>query len=322
MEDDILVSVRVVSYNAEKTILETLNSVKNQTYRNIELIISDDCSKDKTVETARKWIEENKDRFIRTVLLTVDHNTGIPANANRTLKVINGQWIKGIAADDILLPNCIQEYVNYVKEHPDENWLTSKYKVYNNHFNECNFDALSTESVFSQKYISRFSLPIEQFLKSVAFVPGLATPTHFISKAMSDSVGEYLEKYKLCEDYPMAILRFEAGYKPIFLDFYSVGYRRNTYSLTSTSGGKIFNYAYSECEHQIQKDMAYKYLNFSQRVFCSGLFKIKYFMYKNKMDNRTVFNAWIFRSSRAILNAFCRILSLFNNSNQQLNCCD
>ncbi|MFY7734922.1 MAG: glycosyltransferase, partial [Bacteroidia bacterium] len=45
-----LVSVPVVTYNAAEFVLETLESIFNQTYQNIELIVSDDCSKDNTVE--------------------------------------------------------------------------------------------------------------------------------------------------------------------------------------------------------------------------------------------------------------------------------
>lgn len=55
-----LVSVSVITYNSAKTVLETLESIKAQTYQNLELIVSDDCSTDNTVELCRNWIEQNK----------------------------------------------------------------------------------------------------------------------------------------------------------------------------------------------------------------------------------------------------------------------
>lgn len=55
-----LVSIQVVTYNAAKTILETLESIKAQTYPPIELIISDDCSRDNTVEICREWVMDNR----------------------------------------------------------------------------------------------------------------------------------------------------------------------------------------------------------------------------------------------------------------------
>src|SRR5450759_2313112 len=100
--DQPLVSIIVVTYNSSKYVLETLESAKAQTYQNIELVVSDDCSTDDTVEICRKWIEENNDRFVRTTLVTSPENKGIPANCNRGIKASKGEWIKLIAGDDLL----------------------------------------------------------------------------------------------------------------------------------------------------------------------------------------------------------------------------
>jgi alpha-1,3-rhamnosyltransferase len=66
-----LVSIVVITYNSSDYVLETLESAKDQTYKNIELIISDDCSTDNTVEICKNWLEENKERFKHTELITV-----------------------------------------------------------------------------------------------------------------------------------------------------------------------------------------------------------------------------------------------------------
>ena len=110
-----LVSITVITYNSSKTVLETLESSKAQTYQNLELIVSDDCSTDNTVELCRNWIEQNKSRFVRTELLTVAKNTGISANCNRAEAACHGKWAKGIAGDDLLMPNCIYDCVEYVR---------------------------------------------------------------------------------------------------------------------------------------------------------------------------------------------------------------
>ena len=54
-----LVSVITPAYNCEATIAETIESVINQTYNNIEMVIVDDCSTDKTVETIRYFTEKD-----------------------------------------------------------------------------------------------------------------------------------------------------------------------------------------------------------------------------------------------------------------------
>src|SRR5438309_3687253 len=98
-QDIPLVSVIVLTYNSAITVLETLESIKQQTFRNIELIITDDCSKDNTVEICSNWLNSNKGIFVRVIILEVDKNTGTSANCNRGLKASTGQWIKFIAGD-------------------------------------------------------------------------------------------------------------------------------------------------------------------------------------------------------------------------------
>ena len=103
-----LVSVYVVTYNSAEYVIETLNSVYNQTYNNIELIITDDASTDNTIELCKRWLNNHQDRFSDVQLVTSTINTGISANCNRAVKVAKGYWLKGIAGDDILLPNCVK----------------------------------------------------------------------------------------------------------------------------------------------------------------------------------------------------------------------
>ena len=78
------ISVMVVTYNSEYTIEETLNSVLLQSYgaENIELIITDDCSKDNTVSIIKKWSVYNKNKFYRVVLIENSVNKGVSENCN------------------------------------------------------------------------------------------------------------------------------------------------------------------------------------------------------------------------------------------------
>ena len=113
-----LVSVVVITYNSARTVLDTLDSIANQTYQNIELIISDDCSQDDTVSVVNTWVEENKNRFISVKILTVEKNTGLVKNCNRGRKAAKGEWIKGIAGDDMLMPDAIEEYIKFILANP------------------------------------------------------------------------------------------------------------------------------------------------------------------------------------------------------------
>ena len=58
-----LVSAVIITYNSAKYVIETLDSIKAQTYQNIELIVSDDCSTDETTTLVKEWLEKNGNRF-------------------------------------------------------------------------------------------------------------------------------------------------------------------------------------------------------------------------------------------------------------------
>ena len=121
-----LVSIIVITYNSSKYVLETLESAKAQTYQNIELIVSDDCSTDDTVEVCKKWIAKNTERFVKVEIITAHENTGIPKNCNRGVYESRGEWVKLIAGDDILLSTCIQKNVDYTTASPAIKFLFSK----------------------------------------------------------------------------------------------------------------------------------------------------------------------------------------------------
>lgn len=109
------ISVIVPTYNSSKFFKATLESVKEQNYSNIELIVSDDCSTDNTVLLFEKWIKENQRIFKNAILITSPINTGLTKNCNRAFNSAKGEWIKYIEGDDLLNANCIQNYVDYIK---------------------------------------------------------------------------------------------------------------------------------------------------------------------------------------------------------------
>jgi alpha-1,3-rhamnosyltransferase len=116
MNKNPLVSIVVITYNSAKYVLETLESCKNQTYRHIELIITDDASTDHTVEICEEWLEKNKDRFTGTKIVEADKNSGISPNLNRGVYAAEGKWIKTVAGDDVLLSNCVSDYIDFAHE--------------------------------------------------------------------------------------------------------------------------------------------------------------------------------------------------------------
>jgi len=217
-----LVSVPVITYNSSKTVIETLDSVSNQTYSDIELIVSDDCSTDNTVEVCREWVEKHKERFVRTKILVTERNTGVAANLNRAESVCKGGWVKPIAGDDLLLPNCIKDLVDCVGTHPkaliiigqmqvmggDEDFRNSFYKVLKR-----NFEQLS-------------QLSHEELYERVLEGNGIPAPAVFYSKTLLDRYGKLNdERIVFIEDWPKWIKLLRDGFFPVFLDKEVVRYR-------------------------------------------------------------------------------------------------
>ena len=191
-----LVSVVVITYNSSRTVLDTLDSIANQTYQNIELIVSDDCSKDDTIQVVKTWMEKHSSRFRRMELLTVEKNTGLVKNCNRGRNAAKGAWIKGIAGDDMLMPDAIMEYMNYVLANPQCQMCVAGVVVFST-------ENIPTEqlSLGYNQYLIKADISLEkqqrQIVKKMIF-PG---PTYFYSKDLYKSVGGYDEKYILSEEW-------------------------------------------------------------------------------------------------------------------------
>jgi glycosyltransferase involved in cell wall biosynthesis len=103
-----LVSVFVIAYNQEKFIGPALESVLNQTYENIEIVVGDDCSTDSTWEV----ISEYKSKYPeKIVAFRNERNLGITENSNEVLKRCRGKYVAHMGGDDLFLPDKIAKQV-------------------------------------------------------------------------------------------------------------------------------------------------------------------------------------------------------------------
>lgn len=223
-----IVSVVVITYNSSKYILECLDSIYNQTYKDVELIISDDCSKDNTVDICREWLSEKKDRFVRTELITVEKNTGTSANCNRGFKSSSGEWIKLIAGDDALLSNCISDNVEYISNHDGINILFSKVVPIGNVEVGRKWPFLNP-----MQFLGKLTLrQVRILLCERNFLPAASA---FIRKSVWEYLGGFDEQIPFLEDWPMWMKATNNGFVLSCMDKETVEYR---FSENSTSQGK------------------------------------------------------------------------------------
>lgn len=215
-----LVSVPVITYNSAKTVLETLDSIKAQTYQNIELIISDDCSTDNTLQLIYYWTDKNKDRFSRVQILEAQTNQGISANGNKAREACHGEWIKGIAGDDILMPDCIMTCMDYVNTHDHVYYLFGRVKCFGAEEKRCE----EVDAFFDYSF---FSLSQEQQLHRLLFEGNcIPASTCFYNREKTEAVGvKYDDRVPLLEDWAKWINLLRNGVDLHFVDSYLVKYR-------------------------------------------------------------------------------------------------
>ncbi len=106
-----LVTAVIPVYNHEKYVVESIRSILNQTYRNIELIILNDGSKDRSHEKVLTVVGECKERFVRFEYLNRE-NIGLSATLNQALGMAKGAYLTALASDDVALPEKIELLVN------------------------------------------------------------------------------------------------------------------------------------------------------------------------------------------------------------------
>jgi len=106
-----LVTAVVPVYNHERYVVESIRSILRQTYRNIELIVINDGSKDHSHEMISTLIEECKQRFVRFEYIN-RKNIGLSATLNQALSMAKGKYFSALASDDIALPEKLEVLVN------------------------------------------------------------------------------------------------------------------------------------------------------------------------------------------------------------------
>ena len=228
-----LVSVIVLAYNSEPFVIETLESIKEQDYPHIELIVTDDCSKDDTYNTCQKWIKANSTKFCNTILTHTPINSGVSANCNHGLSFANGKYIKFIAGDDLLLPKCITTNIGICEDSQFKGLLFSGMK----YIGDANPDTFQRfEQAYDTTFLSKiFSLPYPQFYRKLLIQDFLPAPTAFISKEVFDIVGKFDESMPLIEDYPFYLRAAERRLPFRYIGDKTIAYRLHDRQLSRSN---------------------------------------------------------------------------------------
>lgn len=104
-----LVSIITPSFNSEKFISDTIQSIKNQTYQDWEMIIVDDGSTDGTVSIIKEFLTDS-----RIQLYQLDQNSGTGVARNKAITLAKGRYISFLDSDDLWKPDKLQKQVEFM----------------------------------------------------------------------------------------------------------------------------------------------------------------------------------------------------------------
>lgn len=299
-----LVSVPVTSYNSADYIVETLESVYNQSYKEIELLISDDFSTDGTIEKVEKWIAQDrvKNRFARIELITVPHNTGVSANCNRCILHSQSDWIKLIAGDDILLPNCIEDNMKFVSQNPEAQILFSQVKLYEDTFEEKNYiktiPRQYPENIMHPSFTAADQFKILLISDRIQY-----TPSYFFNRKAIQKLGGYDETNRLVEDYPMWLKLTGSGEKLNYFHQETVGYRMHSKASNNTGQDVLIKPSVIN-GHTVRKKYVHPHLPKLEVLKENWVYHTAVFFKKLGITRKTKANTGFYKLVSVYLNPF------------------
>ena len=185
------ISIITISFNAKATIEKTLQSVANQSYKNIEHIIVDGGSKDNTLGICKSFQHISK--------IISESDDGVYDAFNKGLKLANGDVVGFLNADDVFYNE------NSVKEIADAFLNNETDIVYGN------LDYVNQDGKIIRNWIS---MPYEKGLVKKAWMP--AHPTFYCKKKVYDQLGGYNDSFKIGGDFELCLRFLEVNQVPSF----------------------------------------------------------------------------------------------------------
>ena len=108
------ISLIMSVYNGEDYLAEAIDSVLNQTFRDFELIVINDCSTDSTGQILNRFAELDN----RVKVHTNEENLRLPSSLNKAITLAQGKYIARMDADDICLPERLEKQYNFMENNP------------------------------------------------------------------------------------------------------------------------------------------------------------------------------------------------------------
>lgn len=182
-----LVSVLMPCYNVEDYVEESLNSILTQTYRNMEIVVINDCSKDRTGEILERMAKADS----RIRLIHNEENLKLIKTLNKGIAICNGEYIARMDSDDIALPTRIEKEVDFLERNKDHDIVSTL------------FYAFRSENP-GRKDLHTSPLHDDELRAYMLFKSGICHPAVMIRKRVFTELGlSFGAEYLHVEDYAL-----------------------------------------------------------------------------------------------------------------------
>lgn len=220
------ISIIVVCYNHSKYVIDCLESILHQTYKNIQLLIVDDCSTDNSVEVISDWVQKNKYECTK---IFQKENIGLIRNLNSCFEMIEGDFVRIIAADDFLHPESCEKSISKLLE------LGSDYgMVFSNvHTIDADNNILKEGRDFDKyQYFNQKQLKQELLKGNIVCAPSVV-----MTRSALIETGKYPEDF-IVEDY-YKWLKISEKYSLAYIPEKLIFYRNHGSNLTFIKSKRI-----------------------------------------------------------------------------------
>ncbi|KUM10837.1 hypothetical protein AV645_11575 [Acinetobacter calcoaceticus] len=199
-----LISIIVPAYNASNTILDTIKSIDEQTYKNFECIIVDDGSKDSAelCKNISDYLGQDKYKYFKK------ENGGVSSARNWGANNASGDYLIFIDSDDKIASSYIEKCLNILQIRPDLALVCTNVQEFERSNNKINHKVVS----------------LKEFIFHNAIFPCIA----LMRTADFKKVGGYDEKLKVCEDWNLYISLLKNNEKYFVIPEYLYFYRKRS----------------------------------------------------------------------------------------------
>lgn len=259
-----LVTIIFPFYDVEKYIKKSLESVLNQTYNNLEIIIVNDGSKDNSKDIIKKYIENNiKIKYIE------QENKGIAEARNIGLKNANGEYIMFVDSDDFIDVNAVEKMHSSLMEKKSNICICAYQLYYENNKNKTKIIKHNIEGnvLYGNEEIQNNILSGK--IKCY-------TCMKLFKKTLLDKIDFKFEKGRLYEDFVPLFKLLTNGEKISFVNDSIYYYRQIETSITSKKSLKTIN-DYSYAVNQVLQYMKYRNISADEK----SMMKFKIDVYAN-----------------------------------------